>query len=519
MDGWLKNSSFQLQIKTTFRNFYTFKVAECDYFCPHSATYFFKMIGRNAESEALRQAFESNKPELIAVLGRRRVGKTFLIRAVFEGKMDFEMVGLKDGPSGQQLRNFAYSLKDARRSPTLGQVPVDWLEAFRQLREHLENTGSPAQKKVVFIDELPWIAARKSDFLTGFGYFWNSYASKSNIVVVICGSATAWMVQKILNDRGGLHNRVTRRLHLQPFTLSETEAYFRERQITFERYQILLLYMALGGIPHSLDQVEGGKSAVQNNDDKSLHPKRDLRSEFANQYSSLFARPERYEAVEAALASTWKGLSRAEILDALKIKDGGGLTAILQELELSGFLSSYVPFGKKKKDMLYRLTDCYSLFYLKFIRGMPANEAGHWDTLSQTQTWKTWSGYAFENICLLHIEKIKHALGISGIHTRQYSFLAKGDDENEGAQIDLLIDRSDNAVTLCEMKFYNDDVLLSKETAEKLRRRVGVFRRTSGTKKQVFLVLVTTFGLVKNQQSIGLIDKVVVLDDLFLNDK
>ncbi len=473
------------------------------------------MIGRKEETEALQQAFESKKPELIAVLGRRRVGKTFLVRSFFEGKTDFEMVGLRDDTNEKQLRNFAYSLKDARRSEALGQVPVDWLEAFRQLKEYLETLGDPERKKVVFIDELPWIATLKSDFLSGFGYFWNSFASKFNIVVVICGSATAWMIQKILNDRGGLHNRVTRRIHLQPFTLTETEAYFREREIAIERYQILLLYMALGGIPHYLDQVEGGKTAVQNIDDICFHPQGALRSEFDNLYSSLFAHPERYEAVVTALASTWKGLSRPEILTATKIKDGGGLSTMLQELELSGFLSSYIPFGKKKKDTLFRLTDCYSLFYLKFIRDIPAKEAGRWDILSQTQSWKTWSGYAFENICLQHIDKIKQALGISGIHTRQYSFLAKGDDENEGAQIDLLIDRSDNAVTLCEMKFYNDDVELSKETAEKLRRRMGVFRRTSATKKQVFLVLVTTFGLVKNQQSIGLVDKVIVMDDLF----
>jgi uncharacterized protein len=216
-----------------------------------------------------------------------------------------------------------------------------------------------------------------------------------------------------------------------------------------------------------------------------------------------------------ALASIWKGLSRNEILTATKIKDGSGLTTILQELELSGFISSYTPFGKKKKDTLFRLTDCFSLFYLKFIQNLPANEAGRWDTLSQTQTWKTWSGYAFENVCLQHIDKIKQALGILGVHTRQYSFVAKGDAENEGAQIDLIIDRQDNVITVCEMKFYNDDVSISKEMAEKLNRRLRVFRRESGTKKQVFLILVTTFGIIKNQYSIGLIDKTIVLDDLF----
>ncbi len=473
------------------------------------------MIGRKAEIQLLQQAYDSKKPELIAVLGRRRVGKTFLIRSFFDGKVDFEMVGLKNATREQQLRNFAYSLKEAQNAQNLGPIPIDWLEAFQQLREYLTSLGKSDQKKVVFIDELPWMAGPKSDFLTGFGYFWNSYASKSNILVIICGSATAWMINKILNDRGGLHNRVTKRIHLFPFSLAETEAYFLERELVFDRYQILLLYMAMGGIPHYLDQVEGGKSAIQNIDDICFSPQGALRSEFGNLYSSLFAHPEKYELVVNILSSTWKGMSRSEVLSAMNVKDGGGLSTILQELELSGFISAYVPFGKKKKDTLYRLTDYYSLFYLKFIQDIPSNEAGRWDTLSQTQSWKSWSGYAFENICLQHIDKIKQALGIAGVHTRQYSFFSKGTEESDGVQIDLLIDRNDNAITLCEMKFYNDDVVLNKETGDKLRRRTSRFRQASSTKKQVFLVLVTTFGLVKNQYSIGLIDRVITMDDLF----
>jgi uncharacterized protein len=422
---------------------------------------------------------------------------------------------LKDGTKLQQLRNFSYSLKDAKQTNELDHLPTDWLEAFRQLREYLESLGNNGRKKVVFIDELPWIATSRSDFLTGFAYFWNSFASKANILVIICGSATAWMIKKIMNNRGGLHNRVTRQIHLFPFTLAETEAFFLDREIIFERYQILLIYMAFGGIPHYLDQIKSGKTAIQNIDELCFSKKGLMRAEFSNLYSSLFTNPEKYELVVEVLSSTWKGMSRTEILDAIKTKDGGGLTTLLQELEVSGFISSYIPFGKVKKDTLFRLTDPYSLFFIKFIRDIPRNESGRWDTLSQTQSWKSWSGYAFENICLLHVDKIKFALGISGVHTRQHSFYSKGDEENEGVQIELLIDRNDNAISLCEMKFYNDDLTLNKESAEKLRRRVSAFRRLSGTKKQLFLTLVTTYGLVKNQYSLGLVDKVIVIDDLF----
>lgn len=473
------------------------------------------MIGRKKELQILMNAYTSAKPELVAVFGRRRVGKTYLVNSFFKNKIDFEITGLKDGTKEQQLRNFAYALKDADKSGELSPIPGDWLEAFYQLKTYLESLGDPERRKVVFMDELPWMAGKKSDFLTGFSYFWNSYASKANIVVVICGSATAWMIKKIINDKGGLHNRVTRRIHLNPFTLIETESFFKEKNIFFDRYQLVLLYMTMGGIPHYLDQVEGGKSAAQNIDQICFDPLGLLRSEFDNLYSSLFTNPERYEAIITTLSATWKGMSRTEIVEKTKITDGGGVTTILQELEQSGFISSYIPYGKKKKDTLFRLSDFYSLFYLKFIRDIPYKETVSWQSLCQTQSWITWSGYAFENVCLHHIDHIKSALGISGVHSNQYSFLSKANEETEGAQIDLLIDRQDNAISLCEVKFYNAEVALSKVDADALRRKKSVFRQVTKTKKQIFIVLIAPYGLIMNKNSIGLVDTVLDLDALF----
>lgn len=406
-------------------------------------------------------------------------------------------------------------MKDAQKLNELPPLPKDWLEVFHQLKTHLETLPNPEKRKVVFFDELPWMASAKSDFLTGFSYFWNSYAAKINIVVVICGSATAWMIRKIINDKGGLHNRVTHKIHLQAFTLTETEAYFQERNIEFDRYQLLLLYMAMGGIPHYLAQVDGSKSAIQNIDAICFQPQGLLRTEFNNLYRALFNHPDRYESIVSALSTTWKGMSRAEIISKTKINDGGGFTLMLQDLELSGFISSYIPFGKKKKDTLFRLTDCYSLFYLKFIQDIPAKETISWQSLSQTQTWISWSGYAFENICFQHIDNIKAALGIAGVHTSQYSFLAKPTEETEGTQIDLLIDRQDKAISLCEVKFYNDELVLTEADASALRRKKSIFRQATDTKKQLFIVLITTFGLIKNKHSLGLVDNVLDLNALF----
>lgn len=475
------------------------------------------MIGRQKEIEILKSAMNSDKPELIAVIGRRRVGKTFLVRNFFKEQIDFEVVGLKDGKRKEQLLNFNFSLQDAFKEAELTAPPENWLLAFRSLKLWLDKTKEKGRKQVVFIDELPWIATSRSDFFTGFSYFWNSYASNQDIIVVICGSATAWMIRKIINNRGGLHNRVTRRLFLRPFTLSETKAYFTSRRIRFDHYQLVLLYMTMGGIPHYLDQVEAGKTAAQNINEICFSFQGILRTEFDNLYSSLFKNPERYEAVVEILSTTWKGLTRSEILERLKIKDGGGLTTVLKELEQSGFLASYTPFNKKKKQTVYRLIDNYSLFYLKYIKGINTNEQINWQSISQTSTWKSWSGYAYENICLQHIDQIKYTLGISGIASKHYSFIIKKSEEQPGAQIDLLIDRNDNAISICEVKFNNDHYLLDKTEADNLRRRKSVFRSSSKTKKQLFIVLVTTFGLVANQYSDSLIDNVVTMDDLFRN--
>jgi uncharacterized protein len=473
------------------------------------------MIGRQSEIANLERAMSSSKAELVAVFGRRRVGKTYLIQQFFKNKIDFELTGLKDGNKEQQLRNFAYSLKDAQKTETLPNPPKDWLEAFFQLKNHIESLPQSTEKRVIFIDELPWIATAKSDFLTGFSYFWNSFATKKNIVVVICGSATAWMIQKIINDKGGLHNRVTQRIYLQPFTLAETEAFFESKLINFERYQTLLLYMAMGGIPSYLDHIDGNKSAIQNIDELCFSKQGILRTEFENLYSSLFNNPTDYEVIIAALASKWMGMTRMEILSETKMKDGGGFSTQLKELELSGFISSYSPFGKKKKEVLYRLTDNYSLFYLKFIKDVSPSETIYWSSVSQTQSWKSWSGYAFENICLQHIEKIKTAIGIAGIQTNQYSFYAKKTEETEGTQIDLLIDRQDNAISICEIKFYNDEWALTKAEADGLLRKRGIFKQISKTKKQLFIILISTFRLTQNKHSLGLINNCLDLNDIF----
>ena len=474
-------------------------------------------IGRKAEIGILQDALESYEAEMVAVIGRRRVGKTFLIQSVYKNRIAFEFTGLQNASKKAQLENFVLQLAEVSDSTFPIKPPTSWLQAFALLISFLKRK-QVTEKQVVFLDELPWIATHKSGFLHGLSYFWNSWAVKQYIVVVICGSAASWMIKKVVNNRGGLHNRITKQIHLAPFTLTETEAYLKARNLQFDRYQIIQIYMALGGIPHYLKEIKGGKSAVQNINQICFAPGARLKEEFLRLYPALFANAENHISVIRSLATKWQGLTRKEVSDLSKVVEGGSLSRVLEELTYSGFITSYRPFGKKKKTKLYRLTDEYSLFYLKFIEGQEHEGKNIWNHLSQTQLYKTWSGYAFENICLKHIPQIKKAMDIAGIYSLSSTFYHKGNDKEEGAQIDLLIDRKDGVINLFEIKFYNEEYALSRVDADNLIKKRRVFKRVTKTNKQLFFVLITTFGLTPNAHSMSLITQTLTVNDLFLKE-
>jgi uncharacterized protein len=374
-----------------------------------------------------------------------------------------------------------------------------------------------ADRMVVFIDELPWLAAAKSVFLNGLSFFWNSWASKKNIVVVICGSAASWMIQKVVEDKGGLHNRITRRIDLQPFNLHETELYFKSRNVFLDRYHIIQIYMALGGVPHYLKEVEGGKSAAQNIDQILFTKTAILRNEFDRLYPALFENPEKYIQIIRVLAQKRQGMTRQEIIKTASLTDGGGISRILDELEVSGFISMYYPFGKKRKDIFYRLTDEFSLFYIQFMENKGNKGVGVWQEMSLTQEYKSWSGYSFESICIKHSLQIKKALGIAGVYTESSGFIAKNASQ-KGIQIDLVLDRKDHTINLFEIKFYNTAWTITKAEAENLKYKKDQFKLLTQTPKHVFLTLITAFGLNPNIHSIGLIDNNLTIDCLFEPD-
>jgi len=468
------------------------------------------LVGREPENLILKAALKSKNPELIAVYGRRRVGKTFLIQHVYEGNFIFELSGMLNGTLKQQLTNFYLTLKKKSKGLI---PPVNWLEAFHQLRDYIDSSALK-DKKVIFIDEFPWLDTRKSGFLAAFDNFWNSYASKNkNLVVVICGSAASYMIQKIINNKGGLHNRITNKIQLLPFNLKETELFLIQNNVQLTRYDILQLYMTMGGIPYYLEKMSPGESVAQNIDRLCFTKDGILRTEFKNIFTSLFEMPHNHESIIRILANGRKGLTRNEILKKMKTTTGGGISKTLLELEESGFIEKYSPY-RGTKDALYRLIDEYSLFYLKFIENSRLSKSGAWLGLHATQPYKIWTGFCFESVCIKHVEQIKEGLKIAGIISTYGSWISK--DSKQGAQIDLLIDRNDNVINICEMKFYNSAFTIDKKYAGEISNKINTFASQTKTKKNVYVTFVTTYGLVMNQYSNQLVQKELTMDHLFV---
>ncbi|MCB0737456.1 MAG: AAA family ATPase [Bacteroidetes bacterium] len=467
-----------------------------------------QLIGREHEMAIFKDALESNEAELIAVYGRRRVGKTFLIREYFKGQIVFEVAGMFKGNLADQLLNFSNQLAKFKKEP-IEQKPDSWMAAFLQLEAFIEKQKSK-KKRVLFIDEFPWMATPRSKFLMAFESFWNQFCSKRNdLVVIICGSAASYMIKNVVANRGGLHNRITRQIRLLPFNLLETELYLKSKKINYTRYDILKLYMSVGGIPHYLKQLDKGKSLVENID--SLCFKKDgvLVNEFDKLFNSLFENSERHQLIVDALAKKNKGLTRAEIIESTKLNSGGDFSLKLKELIESGFVSEYAYYQNKKQLSLYRLSDEYSWFYKKYIESNKGLGAGTWKRLSGKRSYQSWAGFAFESICLKYVQHIKHALRIDVVYSTNSSWF------NEHAQIDLLIDRDDNVINLCEMKFNDGPFNITKAYYEQLKNKVYQFKESTNTRKNLFLTMITTYGVTNNAYSNEMLQNSVKMDALF----
>lgn len=474
------------------------------------------MVGRKNEIDELNDLYDSNKAELVAIYGRRRVGKTYLVSETFKGRITFRHAGLAPtGDDGRglmnaQLNEFYHTLLYHGMKET--HVPKNWIEAFYMLEKLLESKDD-GNRQIVFLDELPWLDTPRSGFMRAFEGFWNIWGChRNNLMVVVCGSANSWILDHLINNHGGLYNRVTYKLKLMPFTLKECEELFESMHLDMSRYDMAQSYMIVGGIPYYMGYFKKGLGLAQNIDRLFYTENAKLEDEFESLFSSIFDKPELMKKIVRFLFTRNYGFTRDQIADSLGISTGGWLTKGLKALLASDFVEKYIPFGENRRTDYYRLTDPFCIFYLKYVDGKTGTDENYWQKNYNSQSVVSWRGIAFENVCFTHIRQIKKALGITGVSSSHSAWIKK--DESGGTQIDLIIDRSDNVVNMCELKYYSDDFSVDGSYYRALLRRQDALRKEVSSKTSIQSTLITTFGLTKNKYH-SVFSNVITLDDLF----
>ncbi|MCI6840061.1 MAG: ATP-binding protein [Prevotella sp.] len=476
------------------------------------------IVGRQAEIAELEKLYHSDRPEFVAVYGRRRVGKTFLIKQALKGRITFQHTGVspidQDSDRGQmrmQLESFYYALLNQGLEGY--KPPKTWMEAFFLLEQLLQNLDN-GERQVVFIDELPWMDTPRSGFLPAFENFWNGWCSgRDNIMLIVCGSATSWILSNLSRNKGGLYGRLTSEIKLSPFTLRECAMYFRHAGIEMSQYDILQSYMVFGGIPYYISYFQKGLSFEQNVDNILFGSKPRLRDEFNRLFAAIFSHPDDSKKIVRLLATRHAGFTREEISKGTGLPLGGGLSTTLAALAESDFITGYTPYGMPKSTVCYKLMDNFCLFWLKYVEPN-SKDAGFLTDNMASDILKAWHGVAFEEVCWQHIQPIKRALGIDGVRASLSAWAMRGYDSQDGAQIDMLIVRDDNVVNLCEMKFASTPYSINKDEEMRLRHRIEALKATLSPKQTVHLTMITTYGVAYGKHS-GIVQKEVRMEDLF----
>ena len=471
------------------------------------------LISRKREQEILNDALKSKESQFIAIYGRRRVGKTYLVRECYGDGIFFSHTGVSGKGLKIQLDAFRDSLESAGYA--CEKTPSNWIDAFGLLKKYVSE--SKKTKKIIFLDELSWMDTPRSNFLTALEFFWNGWGSgRKDIVLVVCASSTSWIINNLIHNKGGLYNRLTAQIHLDVFTLKECDELSRSNGLILDHIDVLEYYMAFGGVPFYWNMIKKGKSVAQNIDDIFFAKDAPLRDEYEHLYAALFKNPEIYMKIVKTLSNKKYGMTRLELIDAAKLSNSGSITHKLEELEQCGFIRKYYEYGKSKKNAIYQLIDAFTLFYFSFMKKRPTDEH-FWLNSVGTPKINTWKGLAYEKVCLLHIEQIKKALGIGGVLTEVHSWYCKADDDMgiAGSQIDLLIVRKDRVINICEIKYSDSPYSMTKVEYEKMANKINDFLISTKTNYALYPTLIVSDGVKANTWS-DRMQSVISADELFL---
>ena len=469
------------------------------------------IIGRREEIRELEKCEKSKKSELVCVYGRRRVGKTYLVEQSFANLFAFRATGVESGNTRTQLKSFYQRLVEA--GDTERRVPQDWFEAFSRLERILaaENIRRSIHgKRIVFFDEFPWFATPRSDFLEAFGEFWNRCGTaQGDFLFIICGSATSWIIKNILEDTGSLYNRVTSQIFLRPFSLRETELYMESRVFGWSRRQIVECQMIFGGLPYFFDLLNPDESLTWNINALIFKPHALLRHESKKLLEATLKKSPAYNDILKCLSSHYYGMQKNACFASLDISQGTFSRAV-EDLIKCGYVHESVDRYSKGHPLRLQLIDPFLLFHYNFLEKGYSETTRFEDFKSDTGRYNNWRGHAFEILCMYHIDHIKNALGISGVRTNSYAWVS---EKNE-AQIDLVLDRDDGIVNICEEKYTDTAFAVSAEYEERLLKKMDIYRAETKTKKALKIVMICTENLAGTANTEH-ITRVLTLDDLF----
>ncbi len=471
-----------------------------------------KIIGRKAEKKELEQCEKSKKSELVCVYGRRRAGKTYLVEQTFGDYFAFRAIGLEKGSIKDQLKAFNQRLQEC--GDEVRKVPQNWFEAFSRLDKILSRDDiilSPHGKKIVFFDEFPWFATQRSDFLLAFEDFWNRRGTQSgDLVFIICGSATSWIIKNVLEDSGSMYKRVTAQIFIKPFSLAETKLYFDDNEFDWSKEQIMEFQMVFGGLPFFMSLMNENESFRQNIDRLLFRPNALLQDETDKLLESTLKKSPVYGQILGELSSHLYGMKKSECQEKLNIPVGT-FTRAVEDLIKCRYIVEYTRNYEKSNPLYIQLVDPYLLFHFHFLSNRK-RITSYEDLSSNIGLYSNWRGHAFEILCFHHLDQIKKSLGISGVKTECFSWT--NSEDKEKIQIDMVIERDDKITNICEMKCTDQPFVMSKEDDLSLLRKRDIFKEKTRTKNSIRIVLVSAAGLSGVAHTEHISD-VITLGDLF----
>jgi AAA+ ATPase superfamily predicted ATPase len=464
-----------------------------------------QFIGRKVEIAQLTALIDLPRPSIAVIYGRRRVGKSELIRHVTQGKNVLSFEGLEGQPKHKQIKNFLFQL--SAQSNIREKNISDWPDALILLRT-LTQDG----QWIIILDEFQWMANYQNELVSVIKMIWEKYLSQNpDLTLILCGSIASFMKSKVLKS-SALYGRTDYELNLHELNLSEISEFFPGKGSD----EVIDTAMLVGGIPKYLELISEYPSLYDALEPLAFSQDGFFKTEYDRLFASHFGKKPIFMKIIQTLATNPYGLTTGKLAKEMQVASGGTLCHQLDDLESAGFLHSIIPFDKPEGSKLrkYILMDAYVRFYHSIIRGSmkettPPNTQFH--AIMSSPRYAAWAGMAFEFLCMRHHKEISRILGFHGIPYTAGPFFQRKTLDTPGVQIDLLFERSDKILVLCEMKYLLASV--PGDIIDQVNRKVSALQEKYPG-RTILKVLLTKTGSTETVAKKGYFFRIIRADEL-----